>query len=230
MVSAVTRSEPMAALRAARASWAPLRALMRSSFACASWVSRLSTSVLTAPPASKRSRGDTEAFLDAGDGFRLHGGESLRLQDAVEAAGNFVDELVAGGGESFLARLGAVAGHVFAGIALAVENPPLGGDGAPHVVGVVGIVGIERGVHHVEAALIQSHHERLRWIVGDAIVGGEADGGIVIGLRLAQHGLGGIDAAFGRLQGGGIFEGSLDRFVEGDGAGGGDGQQGGEEE
>ena len=43
--------------------------------------------------------GDAEAFLDAGDGLRLHLGERLGLEDAVEAAGHLVDELVAGGGE-----------------------------------------------------------------------------------------------------------------------------------
>ena len=173
--------------------------------------------------------GDAEAFFDAGHGLGLHGGKRLGLQDAVEAAGDFVNQLVAGGGETFGAGLRAIAGHAFSGIALEVEEPPLGGEAAAEVVGVVGLVRIEGGVHHVQGALIEGHHERLRGIVAAGIGGGEADGGIVVGLGLAEHGLGGIDAAFGGLQRRAVGEGGLDGLVQSDGPCGGGREAGGEE-
>jgi hypothetical protein len=90
--------------------------------------------------------GDAEAFLDAGDGLRLHVGEGLRLQDAVEAAGDLVDELVAGGGEGLRRWLAAPwPGHVLAGGALEIEEPPLGADAAAQVFGVAGSFGLKAG-------------------------------------------------------------------------------------
>lgn len=174
--------------------------------------------------------GDAQAFLDAFHGLGLHRGEGLGLQHAVEAAGDFMDELVAGGGEGFRAGLGAEPGHVFAGGALEIEQPPLGADAAAQVVDVVGLVRVERGVLHVQLPLVQRHHERLRGIVAAGVGGGQADGRIIIGFRLAQHGLGGVDAARGGLQGGGVVERGLDGVVQRDGLRGGDGQGGGEGE
>ena len=174
--------------------------------------------------------GDAQAFLDAPDRFRLHVGERLRLQDAVEAAGHVVDELVAGGGEGLRAGFGAEAGHVLAGGALEIEQPPLGADAAAHVFGVFGVVGIERGILHVQLPLVELHHESLDRIVAAGVGSREADRRIVIGLGLLEHGLRGIDAGFGRLQRGGILQRGGDGVVQRDGPRGGGGEDGGESE
>ena len=129
-----------------------------------------------------------------------------------------MDELVAGGGEGLRAGGGAETGHVPAGVALAVEQPPLDADAAAHVFGVVGVVGIEGGVRHVHLPLVELHHEGLDRIVAAGVGGGEADGRIVVGFRLLEHGLRGIDAGFGRLQRGGVFQRGGDGVVQRDGA------------
>ena len=174
--------------------------------------------------------GDAQAFLDAPDGFHLHVGERLRLQDAVEAAGHFVNELVAGGGEGLGAGFGAEAGHVLAGGALEIEEPPLGADAAAHVFGVFGIVGIERGVLHVQLPLVELHHESLDRIVAAGVGSREAERRIVVGLGLLKQGLGRIDAGCGRLQRGGVLQRGGDGVVQRDGPRGGGGEGGGESE
>ena len=174
--------------------------------------------------------GDAEAFLDALDRLGLDVGEGLRLQDAVEAAGDFVDELVACGGEGLCAGFGTEAGHVLARGALQIEQPPLGADAAADVFGILGLVGIERGVLHVQLPLVELHHEGLDRIVAAGVGSREADGRIVVGPRLREQGLGGIDAAGRGLQRGGVLQRGGDGVVEGDGPRGGGGHDGGKGE
>ena len=113
--------------------------------------------------------GDAQAFLDAVDGSGLDVGKRLCLQNAEKAAGDFVNELVAGGGKRLGAGFGPEAGHVPAGVALAVVDAPLGAKTQAQVIGVVGVVGVECGIHHVQLPLIQLHHERLDGIVAGGI-------------------------------------------------------------
>ena len=160
---------------------------------------------------------DAQAFLDAIDRFRLDVGKSFSLQDAMEAASDFMDQLIAGGSKSVRAGLGPVAGHVFPGVALAVEQAPLGAKAQAQIFGVAGMVGVEPGIHHVQLPLIQFHHECLDGIVAGGVPCRNSNRGIVVGLGLAQHRLGGADATFSRLQGGGVVQRRLHRFVQGDG-------------
>ena len=76
------------------------------------------------------------------------------------------------------------------------------------------MVGVESGVHHVHLALIQFHHECLDRIVASGVPCRNSNRGIVVGLGLTQHRLGGADATFSRLQGGGVIQRSLYGFVE----------------